>query len=147
MTDRLRAVLPVLLLAAVAVRQIHLVRTADLPPWKGGGFGMFSTTDGLADRRLRIVVTGPGRAEQIEVPPRLLKIAAKAALLPDEARLEGLARAIAADEREAGRPVETIDIEVLTTRYAPKTLYAEERSLARHHHRATAAPEAGGDAG
>ena len=40
-----RTLLPVAVLLAVAARQVVLTHTAGLSPWKGGGFGMFSTTD------------------------------------------------------------------------------------------------------
>ena len=40
-----RALLPVALLMAVATVQVILATAAGLTPWKGGGFGMFSTTD------------------------------------------------------------------------------------------------------
>ena len=49
---------PALLLALVAVCQIVLAKTADLTPWKGGGFGMFATLDHNAHRRLEVVVAG-----------------------------------------------------------------------------------------
>jgi hypothetical protein len=123
----------------VALHQIYLARVAELTPWKGGGFGMFSSTDGLSQRRLKIVVRGPERAEEIFVPDGLGKLAAKAAALPDAVRLERLARAIVEEERAGGRPVDTVEIEVLSTRYAPVTLFASDRSLARHHHRSGAA--------
>lgn len=137
--DRLRAVLPVLLLVLVAGHQIRLARMTQLTPWKGGGFGMFSTTDGLSHRRLRIVVRGPGRAEELLVPNGLRKLAARAAALPDATRLDRPARAIAEDQSAAGGPVESIEIDVLGTSYARKTLFATERILASHHHRPGAA--------
>ena len=40
-----RSWLPVALLLVVAGVQVALVKTEGLSPWKGGGFGMFSTTD------------------------------------------------------------------------------------------------------
>jgi hypothetical protein len=40
------------LLATVALVQIFLVNTTGLSPWKGGGFGMFSTIDSVTERRV-----------------------------------------------------------------------------------------------
>ena len=51
--------LPVALLLAVAGAQMTLARTAGLSPWKGGGFGMFSTTDDAGRRRVRVFVSAP----------------------------------------------------------------------------------------
>jgi hypothetical protein len=130
--ERLRVFLPSLLLALVALRQVHLTRVTELTPWKGGGFGMFSSADGLSERRLRIVVRAPERAEEIGVPEGLAKLAAKAAVLPDPARLDRLARAIVGAERAAGRSAESVEVAVLGTTYASKTLFASERTLAHH---------------
>src|SRR5262245_4992782 len=44
------------LLCAIAVLQITLVHTTRLTPWKGGGFGMFSTVDSLGARFVKIYV-------------------------------------------------------------------------------------------
>ena len=132
--DRLRAAVPLLVLALVAMHQIRLARTAPLTPWKGGGFGMFSTTDSLSTRRLRIVVSAPGRGEEIEPPAGLHKLAARALALPDAARLERLARAIAREERAAGRPVDAVELEVLGRSYSEKTLFASELRLGHHEY-------------
>ncbi len=51
--DRVLAwALPVVLIV-VALTQISLAHTRDLTPWKGGGFGMFSTVDLLTYRPLK----------------------------------------------------------------------------------------------
>ncbi len=143
-SDRIRVLAPVLVLVLVAGHQIYLTQVTELTPWKGGGFGMFSTTDGLGQRRLRILVTGPERAEQIAVPRGLSRLAAQATVLPDSVRLERLARAIALERRAAGEPVVTVEIEVVATDFAPATLFAEERSLARYTHRSAFAAGPGG---
>src|SRR6476660_7863931 len=58
--------LPAVLLALVACAQLVLARTGDLTPWKGGGFGMFSTLDHGAFRRVTVVLDAPDRSEAIE---------------------------------------------------------------------------------
>ncbi len=45
------------LLVAIALVQILLAYTRDLPPWKGGGFGMFASIDGLSMREVRCEAT------------------------------------------------------------------------------------------
>lgn len=49
--------LPAMLLVAVACNQFRLTITADLTPWKGGGFGMFSTIDNWSKRSFLITGT------------------------------------------------------------------------------------------
>jgi len=76
-----RALLPVALLIVVAGAQVTLARTAGLSPWKGGGFGMFSTTDDGGRRYVRIFVTAPERSEEISIAPSLENAARRAAVL------------------------------------------------------------------
>lgn len=45
--DTIIALIAPVVLVAVAVSQLFLATTRDLTPWKGGGFGMFASTDGL----------------------------------------------------------------------------------------------------
>ena len=55
---------PSALLIAVCLLQLVLARTDGLTPWKGGGFGMFSTVDGGANRRMRVtLVCGASRLD------------------------------------------------------------------------------------
>ena len=57
-----------LLLICVALRQIVLVYTVGLTPWKGGGFGMFSSVD-KARSRLIVVegITTEGKLIKIDI--------------------------------------------------------------------------------
>lgn len=41
-----------LLMIAIAMNQVRMAHDHALSPWKGGGFGMFSTVDGPGNRRL-----------------------------------------------------------------------------------------------
>jgi len=45
------------LLTVVALVQINLALTKDLSPWKGGGFGMFSTMDGPGNRQVDVFLS------------------------------------------------------------------------------------------
>jgi hypothetical protein len=120
---------PVALLVLVAVAQIILARTAALTPWKGGGFGMFSTNDHAGHRMLRITVTARDRSEEIEISPSLERAAARAVMLPRQRELTRLARLVAAREARHGRPADDVRIECWRTAYDPATLEASRRGL------------------
>jgi hypothetical protein len=130
------------LLVAVASVQVVLTRTAGLSPWKGGGFGMFSTTDDSGRRRVRVFVTAPDRSEEIAITPSLEDAAARAAVLPSRRLLTRLARRVVERERRHGRPVETVRIESWRIVYTPGTLSATARRAREFGYRvdASAAP-------
>lgn len=104
--------LPPVLLLAVASTQMTLARTSLLSPWKGGGFGMFASIDGLPFRQVRVFVEAPGRSREIALPESLEIAGAKAATWPHARALEDLARAMMARERSRGRPVDFVRVEV-----------------------------------
>jgi hypothetical protein len=125
----LRVWLPAFLLIAVAIAQVVMSKTANLSPWKGGGFGMFATTDGMPFRRVRIFVEAAGRSEELEIAPSQEFPAARAQLFPSDRMLGGLAKEVVARERRNGRPVETVRVEVWRTEFSPVSLDATERPL------------------
>ena len=134
-----RAILPVALLGVVALAQVTLVYTADLSAWKGGGFGMFSTTDDAGRRHVRVFVSAPARSEEVAISPSLEDAARRAAVLPTEAGLTRLARRVVDRERRNGRPVDTVRIEAWRIDYAPGTLLATTRRLRDFVYRVEAA--------
>jgi hypothetical protein len=138
----LGALLPVGLLLLVAATQVTLAGRAALTPWKGGGFGMFSTTDDAARRRVRVFVSAAERSEEIAIAPSLEDAARRAAVLPTEHEFSRLAKGVVARERRYARPVETVRIEVWRIDYAPDTLAATSRLLRKYVYRVdtTAAP-------
>jgi hypothetical protein len=103
---------PAILLVCVAAAQMTLARTAQLSPWKGGGFGMFASIDGLPFRQVRVFVEAPSRSREIALPDSLEVAGAKAATWPRASGLERLGRAVIARERSRGRPVESVRVEV-----------------------------------
>jgi hypothetical protein len=119
---------PPLLLASVAAVQMTLALTAQLSPWKGGGFGMFASNDGLPFRALRVFVSAPMRSEEVQLPPSLLDAAARAATFPRTGTLEAFARSVAARERRHGREVATVRVEVWRASFSP-TLEATRHLL------------------
>ena len=123
-TDRGIAAIPAVILLIVGCVQIGLTRTTDLSPWKGGGFGMFSTTDDGGRREVRAFVTAPERSEELALPASLEDLARRAAVQPGDRQLVRLARGIVERERRHGRPVETVRLECWRVTYAPGTLAA-----------------------
>ena len=93
------AVVPVLL-ASVALTQMVVASTTELTPWRGAGFGMFSTMDGHDLRGVRIeVVTDDGdtlplNPRQLRGAPRLGGPFVQARAWPTPARLDRLGEAI-----------------------------------------------------
>jgi hypothetical protein len=127
---------PALCLVAVAAVQIGLARRARLSPWKGGGFGMFSTLDARPYRYVRVFVEAPDRSEELWVPSSLEEQAAAAEVLPTDGALAALARAVADRERSRGRPAETVRIELWRAEYEPATLHPTSRKLKDYRWRA-----------
>jgi hypothetical protein len=134
MRTRALAAVPPALLAVVACVQVGLTRFTPLTPWKGGGFGMFASNDGLQFRQVRVFVAAPSRSEEILVPPSLVRAAASAATFPRPQALETLARSIADRERRYGRDVETVRVEVSRTVFSPtlEVTRAPVRALTVH---------------
>jgi len=109
---RLVSFVPAILLICLAAGQMTLARTALLSPWKGGGFGMFASIDGLPFRQVRVFVEAPNRSKEIALPDSLEATAAKAATWPHAGSLERLARAVIAREHSRGRAVDSVRVEV-----------------------------------
>ncbi len=98
--DRLLiAVVPVLL-ASVALTQMVVASSTELTPWRGAGFGMFSTMDGHDLRGVRIEVvtedgdTLPFNPRRLRGTPRLGEPFVQARAWPTPTRLERLGEAI-----------------------------------------------------
>ncbi len=60
-----------MLMVLVASAQLVVVHTALLSPWKGGGFGMFSTVDSPSARFLRIILDTPSGSVRVSMPDDL----------------------------------------------------------------------------
>lgn len=127
--------LPAALLVLVAGTQVTLAKRAGLTPWKGGGFGMFSTTDDAGRRRVRVFVTAPQRSEEIAIAPSLEDAARRAAALPADYELARLAQRVVSRERRYARPVESVRIETWRIDYAPVTLVATSRLIREYVYR------------
>lgn len=103
---------PALLLVAIAANQVRLALCCDLDPWKGGGFGMFSTLDHASARRVRVSALWPEREEPVEIPDELVELSLRARRLPTEASLRALALATARAVGEQGPEPEAVRVRV-----------------------------------
>ena len=121
--------LPSALLVVVALAQVVLTRTTAMTPWKGGGFGMFSTLDHGAYRGIDAVVEGQDRSETLEIPPSLEEIVARAAACPADRLLRELAEGIVARERRYERSVSRVTLTAWRTEFDRVTLRANERTI------------------
>jgi hypothetical protein len=127
--SRLLRLLPSVVLVAVAATQIALAKAGVLTPWKGGGFGMFSTLDHLAYRGVEVIVEGPGRSEGLEIPPSLDTIAARAAAFPADWPLRRLAEGVVERERRYERPISRVAITPWRVEFDGRTLAANEQPM------------------
>jgi len=114
--------LPPALLVAVALNQHVLAFRADLTPWCGGGFGMFSTNDSRFARHLHAWALSPGMRVELEIPSELREQALGVAALPSDSRLRALARDLAPLATTDFEPPESILVEVFATRWDATTL-------------------------
>jgi hypothetical protein len=105
-------VAPSVLLIVVAAAQMTLARTAGLSPWKGGGFGMFASVDGLPFRWVRVYVSAADRSEELTIPPSLEDQANRVVAWPRVGAIQELARAVIARERRRNRPVDRVRVEI-----------------------------------
>jgi hypothetical protein len=95
MCNRLQCYVAPSLLLAVAGLQMLLAGTASLSPWKGGGFGMFSTVDAPSARFLRVYLITGGREIPVLLPDQLRPLAAEIKTMPRARRLRDLACKVA----------------------------------------------------
>lgn len=92
---------PVVLLLLVALGQLVMAETAGLTPWKGGGFGMFSTLDGRDNRRVFVQLVRDDAGQETRYPAamprdhRLRLLQRRVQALPSQPRLQAFARELA----------------------------------------------------
>ena len=135
--DRVAVLLPTLLLFVVAFAQMLLARTSLMSPWKGGGFGMFASVDGLPFRSIRIYVTAADRSEELAVPASLEDEARRLATWPRQPSLQAFAQSVVDREQRRSRPVESVRVEVWRAALS-RTLELSEHLIAQTTARAHA---------
>ena len=115
-------ILPSALLVGVASVQIVLAHTSGLSAWKGGGFGMFASTDAGATRHLHAFVVRPGLRREVRPPESLAEQVERTLTLPTQARLRALAAEIAEIPTPDHGPPAAVEIQVWHTRFDPESL-------------------------
>ena len=83
------------LLCAIACLQIFLAMTKSLSPWKGGGFGMFSTVDSPDARFLRIYLINGNEETAVVLPDSLKMLGREVQTIPNPTLLSKLAQRLA----------------------------------------------------
>src|SRR5689334_5418552 len=106
-----RVWIPPIALLTIALAQVMLATTADLCPWKGGGFGMFSTNDAAVFRHVRVFVQREASFEELEIERSEEVNAIQASLFPSDRLLTRLAQAFASREQSAERSVNAVRVE------------------------------------
>ena len=119
-----RALVPPLLLVALALSQLAGFAAFHLSPWKGGGFGMFSTNDHGGFRSVRVLELRGGAEQRVALPDSLERLQREVREAPYRGNLEELAAAL----REAMPGLGPLRVEVWRTRFSPVDL-APERVL------------------
>ena len=84
-----------LLLCSIACLQIFLAMTKSLSPWKGGGFGMFSTVDSPDARFLRIYLINGNEETAVPLPDSLKIFGREVQTIPSAALTSDLATRLA----------------------------------------------------
>jgi len=84
------------LLTTLACIQLFLGLNFGLTPWKGGGFGMFSTVDSPEARTVRVYLETDDGALPTRVPSWLSSRRRYTRSLPTDFRIQGLAEELAA---------------------------------------------------
>lgn len=79
---------PILLLSSVACWQIVRAHTSELTPWKGGGFGMFSTVDQPATRYVKCFIVQDGHSHALRIPDSFGNKIKRIKADPSQERLE-----------------------------------------------------------
>ena len=113
-------------LCLVALFHVYRVRCCEQTPWKGGGFGMFSTVDQGTARYLRVYLLTDEGEIPVAVPPRWQKRAAELCAAPDRAGLKQLAWDLAdVHWHDASQRWESIALAAATRDIAPEDIVPE----------------------
>jgi hypothetical protein len=109
-----RALVAPALLAALALAQAAGWLAFELSPWKGGGFGMFATSDHGAFRSVRVIERIAGGERPVALPAELDRLRRHAREVPLDANLRRLAEALRARAPGLG----PLRVEVWRTEFA-----------------------------
>lgn len=82
------------ILLMVAILQFYLALTGSLSPWKGGGFGMFSTIASPSSRVVRAYLLTEEERIPVLVPERFRRLAKRIRTYPTEVSLNRLGQSL-----------------------------------------------------
>ena len=116
--------LPVILLVVVAVNQMRLALTGELTSWKGGGFGMFATTDRPGTRYVHVWLIGEGRDRPVPVPAAARRAELSARANPTERNLLRLAQEVA-----KRLPSRSAGVRAVRVEYWPRSFHPDSPTL------------------
>ncbi len=125
------AIIPAILLLLISGFQIVLAKKSYLTPWKGGGFGMFSTTDGNMFRSLRVFVSAPNRSEELLLRGNLEDLALRVQMYPGDVMLRKLATAVMKDQEKRNLPADLIEIDVWRVDFDKGSLFPRAKLMRR----------------
>jgi hypothetical protein len=109
-SDRLRALAPAVLLAAVALVGVRNHVDHDQSSWEGASFGMFATYDNHVSRLVLVTVTGPDGPFLARLPDSLEDDALRLRVAPSEGAADRLARQVAALVADDGATRVTVEL-------------------------------------
>ena len=95
---RIRVALAPFCLCMVAMLHFSRVHWSQQTPWKGGGFGMFSTVDARAARYLKLYLVTENGEVPVRLPASLRKRANRLRAAPSEEKLRSLAQRLVSYE-------------------------------------------------
>ena len=107
---------PCILLSMVAFYQYHRVHSSNLNPWKGGGFGMFSSINPVYKRKLSVsLVAADGKVVRIPLDSivrsfssasEVAQLRAKLIMKPSYERVKQMASTLATSRMDGCSPIQ-----------------------------------------
>lgn len=128
--DRIFVAIPVIVLSLIACNQIRLAYTLQVSPWKGGGFGMFASTDGGINRHIRAFVTSKERYEEVRFPRALSDQYLRAKTLPSDKMLLRLSDELGAHGEFQDMSIREIRLEVWRVVFDQQSMLPVKEKLA-----------------
>ena len=123
----LALVVPVVL-TLIGLNLVARYHSVHQSPWRGHGFGMYATYEGVPGRTIRVTSWTDGEAERIGVPPEAAHLVSKILVAPGDPETRELARRILATSH-ADRIV--VEVVALTADGGDEALTFGLRRLAR----------------
>lgn len=97
------SLVPLIILLIVAGVQFFLVKTADLSPWRVGGFGMFSSVGDINTRYLRAYGVNNGKETALELTALEYHTAYRFRVFPSDSNFLALAQVLSCNPEVLSR--------------------------------------------